>query len=221
MNDGGEIAISPLEIQGYETPKDIFMKNNAGMTIKTALKILGLKAPYTEEDLKKTYRSLIVMTHPDSVKEHDYEYDASDINSAYEYLLSHKPSAIETEIQKTKTAQKKTNWNAEINNNAYLEREIYHEVEDGDGNVLGRVVIAKGKYTWCKDEDFSLFLLSIYNCSKKVISNYDEIAGRDRSLDIRLQGEIAYLLAQQYVDTKMILSMAENMGTDDILSDWE
>ena len=58
-------------------------------------------------------------------------------------------------------------------------------------------------------------MLSIYNCSKKVISNYDEITGRDRSSDIRLQGEIAYLLAQQYVDTKMILSMAENMGTDD------
>ena len=38
--------------------------------------------------------------------------------------------------------------------------------------------------------------------------------GRDRSSDIALQGEIAYLLVQQYVDTKMILSMTENMGTD-------
>lgn len=37
------------------------------MTVKKALKILGLKAPYTEDDLKKTYRALIIMTHPDSV----------------------------------------------------------------------------------------------------------------------------------------------------------
>lgn len=184
------------------------------MTVKKALKILGLEAPYTEEDLKKTYRALIVMTHPDSVKEHDYEYDASDINTAYEYLLSHKPSASETESSKKKTSQKKANWDAEVNNNAYLEREIYHEVEDADGDVIGKAVVAKGKYTWCKDEDFSLFLLSIYNCSKKIISDNDELTGRDRSLDISLQGEIAYLLAQQYVDTKMILSMTENMGTD-------
>lgn len=183
------------------------------MTVDKALKILGLKAPYTEEDLKKTYRSLIVMTHPDSVKEHDYEYDASDINAAYEYLLSHNPSA-EIESSKSMFSRKKSGWNAEINNNAYLEREIYHNVEDFDGDIIGRAVVAKGKYTWCKDEDFSLFLLSIYNCSKKIIIDNDEKTNRDRSSDIVLQGEIAYLLAQQYVDTKMILSMTESMGTD-------
>lgn len=184
------------------------------MTEKKALKILGLQVPYTEEELKKTYRALIVLTHPDSVKEHDYEYDAGDINTAYEYLLRHKPSEADIDRSRHKTSQKRANWNAEINNNAYLEREIYHEVEDADGNVFGRAVIARGKYTWCKDEDFSLFLLSIYNCSKKIILNHDEITGRDRSSDIALQGEIAYLLAQQYVDTEMILSMAESMGTD-------
>lgn len=184
------------------------------MTVKKALKILGLNAPYTENDLKKTYRILIIKTHPDSVNEHDYEYDASDINAAYEYLLSHKPSAIDAETLTKKATRKKTNWDAEINNNAYLEREIYHEVEDADGDVIGRAVVAKGKYIWCKDEEFSHFLLSIYNCSKKIISNHDDETGRNRSSDIKLQGEIAYLLAQQYVDTEMVLSMTENMGVD-------
>ena len=41
------------------------------MTLNKALKILGLDDTYTEEELKKAYRTLIVMTHPDSVKEHE------------------------------------------------------------------------------------------------------------------------------------------------------
>lgn len=183
------------------------------MTNKKALKILGLKETYTEEELKKTYRSLMIMTHPDSANEYDYAYDASDINAAYEYLLKH--GEIVHKKNQERKKKDKSQWNAVINNNAFYERDIYHEVEDADGNILDKVIIATGKYMWSKDEDFSLFLLSIYNCSKKIITDSDERTGRDRSQDIFLQGEIAYLLAQQYVNTSIILALTEDIGVDD------
>lgn len=182
------------------------------MTTNKALAILGLNKSYTDEELKKTYRSLMILTHPDSVESHDYRYDASDINAAYEYLLKNK-SYIKCD--KSKPEKKSaTAWNAAINKNAYCEREIYHTVEDYEGNIIGKAVIATGKYTWCEDEDFSLFLLSIYNCSKKIIIDSDEQLRCNRSDNIPLQGEIAYLLAQQYVDTSMILSMMDSIGED-------
>ena len=183
------------------------------MTNKKALKILGLNEAYTEEELKKRYRSLMIITHPDSAKEYDYEYDASDINTAYEFLSKYGDSVHQKKQRKKK--EEKSQWNAAINTNAFCERDIYHEVEDADGNIFDRVVIATGKYIWCIDEDFSLFLLSLYNCSKRIITDSDEKTGKDRSQDISLQGEIAYLLAQQYVNTSLILSLTEDIGIDD------
>lgn len=182
------------------------------MTISKALTILGLDKTYTSEDLKKAYRALMILTHPDSGNNHCYAYEASDVNAAYEYLLKHK---VEGKQDKSKGDNKhKSVWDAPINNNAFTERDIYHEIEAQNGEIIGKAVIATGKYTWCKDEDFELFLLSIYNCSKKIVSENDEKTGRNRSGDIGLLGEISYLLAQQYVDTAMILSMLDNIGRD-------
>ena len=182
------------------------------MTTHKALDILGLKKPYTEDELKKTYRALMFLTHPDSGRDYEYKYEASDINAAYEYLIKNKVQNVK---EKPKARRKTTaNWNAPINPNAYCDREIYHNVEDSDGKIMGKAVIASGKYEWCQDEDFSLFLLSIYNSSKKIIIDSDEKKGQNRSEDIYLQGEVAYLLAQQFVDKSMILSMLEEIGND-------
>ena len=59
------------------------------MNRKKALKILGAETDTDIRDLKKRYRSLMRMTHPDSVKEHDYPYEVHEINEAYNYLLLH------------------------------------------------------------------------------------------------------------------------------------
>ena len=45
------------------------------MNRKRALKILGAGTDTDIRDLKKRYRELMRMTHPDSVKENDYPYE--------------------------------------------------------------------------------------------------------------------------------------------------
>lgn len=57
------------------------------MTKDKAFKILGLAGNSSLEDCKKRYRTLMLMTHPDMNEDHDYPYEASEINVAYEYLL--------------------------------------------------------------------------------------------------------------------------------------
>ena len=66
------------------------------MNTNEALKILGLKSDYTEEELKKTYRRLIVKYHPDKFEKANIEekkkaeLKAKQINEAREILSKSK-----------------------------------------------------------------------------------------------------------------------------------
>ena len=57
------------------------------MNRRDAVKIIGIGSDFTLGELKKKYRSLMLVAHPDSNADSDYEYEASEINAAYEYLL--------------------------------------------------------------------------------------------------------------------------------------
>lgn len=78
-----------------------------------------------------------------------------------------------------------------------MEREVLQYVEDYDGTVLGNYCVAKGKYLWKTEEDFPLFLLSLYRCSKELLDGMDEKLQRDEVLPQRqqIQAELTYLLA--------------------------
>ncbi len=95
----------------------------------------------------------------------------------------------------------KTVWKAEINPNAYTERNIYHYAEDSDGNVFGAFVIAAGKYIWNHNEDFPLFLKSMFDVSKRLLDGVEETKQHLVSDSIRLkfQAELTYLLSQQFI----------------------
>ncbi len=56
---------------------------------------------------------------------------------------------------------------------------------------------------WMPDEDFKLFLRSIYECSEELLNRIDEETGRvhDSEYKIIYQAELAYLLAQQFTAT--------------------
>ena len=60
---------------------------------------------------------------------------------------------------------------------------------------------------WTPDEDFKLFLRSIYECSEELFNSIDEESGKrpDAEHKIRYQAEFAYLLAQQFTATSEIL----------------
>ena len=78
-------------------------------------------------------------------------------------------------------------WDAPENDNAYCNRSIYHYVEDYDGRNIGSFKISHGRYIWTVEEDFKLFIRSIFECSEKLLG------------DIERQAELAYLIAQQFI----------------------
>lgn len=177
------------------------------VTVTEAYKILGLPPGSEWNQIKKEYRKLMMQTHPDtgSYSKSASRYTAQEINLAYEFLKKNPPVTAERKASGTgrnPSGEKKTMfWNAPVNPNACREREILHNAEDYDGTVLGNFCIARGKYFWTQEEDFSLFLLSIYRCSKEILDEADAALGRDTSVSVRqpFQAELAYLLAQQFI----------------------
>ena len=68
-------------------------ENYQTMTKELAMKILGLPANYTENDLRTNYRKKMMLNHPD----HNGDVRlAQEINLAYELLKSKYPSSSMT-----------------------------------------------------------------------------------------------------------------------------
>lgn len=90
-------------------------------------------------------------------------------------------------------------------------------MEDYDGTILGNFCIAKGKYLWKTEEDFSLFLLSIYKCGKLLLDEIDSSLCRSEPpiTRQRLQAELTYLLAQQFINgTSLLKELAKEETSD-------
>ena len=178
------------------------------MTEKEAYRILGLTPGAGIHDIKKRYRQLMHMAHPDAGAVRPV-HDARKLNAAYSVLkkgiadsrFSH-PGKENGRRQPDSEAKKHTDaWDAPVNSSAYREREILHYAEDQEGAVLGTFCIARGKYLWKVQEDFPLFLLSIYRCSAGILDEIDDAFSRSEVPDCRLsiQAELSYLLAQQFI----------------------
>lgn len=109
-------------------------------------------------------------------------------------------------------------WDAPINSNAYCNRNIYHYAENYDGEKIGYFKAARGKYIWTVEEDFKLFIKSIFDCSEELLNDADTRKQRMRNMNssadasvgtygysiagdkrLAVQAELAYLLAQQYI----------------------
>ena len=159
-----------------------------------ALNVLGLRETSDRRIIKKKYRALMHVVHPDAQAAggSSYEYSAHEINAAYEVLMNAEESP-ETIFKKKKSGEKKR-WNAPVNESAYAEREIYGYAEGADGTRQGLFTIARGKFIRIPDEDQKLFLLSIYNLSRSLLEDCGE------RMVMRYQAELAYLLLQQYTD---------------------
>ncbi len=174
------------------------------MTRKKALMILGASTDADIRELKRRYRNLMRMTHPDSVSEHDYPYEVHEINEAYNYLLSH---LFDEEHEDGANGAQKIRWDAPVNENAYTDRAIYQYVEDANGNIIGTITVDAGKFMWIEDEDFPLFLKSLYDTAKSVIAEDDSKKHISRSDDEDLLKDIAYLIAGQFFGSDASLSL--------------
>lgn len=183
------------------------------MTAQKAYQILGIIPGSGKDEIKKRYRKLMTQVHPDvsvSLQE-NYKYNAQEINSAYTVLMKEKgtDTANNSHTRKCRASREKKNvvWDAPVNVNAYAEREVLQYAEEYDGTVLGTYCVATGKYLWKTDEDFPLFLRSMYQCSKELLDGIDEKLHRDEVMPKRrqIQAELTYLLAQQFIDGSALL----------------
>ena len=195
------------------------------VTVQEAYRILGVLPGTEKKEIKKKYRKLMMQLHPDVVAslQKNYGYSAQEINSAYAILMKEELSDFENNSSERKhhAPKRKKNavWNAPVNMNAFVEREVLQYVEDNDGAVLGNYCVAKGKYLWKTEEDFPLFLLSLYQCSKELLDEIDEKLQREEMLPERqrIQAELTYLLAQQFIDGSAVL--AELVKKEEITSE--
>lgn len=180
------------------------------MNHKKTYQILGIRPDTSLEEIKKKYRALMILTHPDSGEESNYPYDASSINLAYEYITKH---GIMADRIKNHNFEEKTapviRWNAPVNPQAYAPRSIFHTVEEKHGISIGLATLDYGKYMWTKDEDFSLFLKSLYLCCKEILDQATEEHFLSKEKELFLLSELIYLMAQQYVDSALVLELSD------------
>ena len=196
------------------------------MTIPQAYRLLGLAPGASQEELKKRYRQLMHQVHPDAMPGSAAAFENSSGSSsemAPEKLRLLRPQEInlaygllKKEINhcKPQSASVKPSasaWNAPLNPQAYRSREILHYAEDSEGEILGSFCITKGKYLWQMEEDFPLFLLSLYRLSKELLDEAEASCSGSRTrrdlqkLRQQIQPELTYLLAQQFLDCSAIL----------------
>lgn len=147
------------------------------MTYLEACRILGVDETTDEIEIKKRYRQLMKEAHPDTQafigKEETGEgglrrtgYSAEEINAAYERLC-------QAEKKKKRTRNKKSTpvYHAPENQNAFCKRKILHTAEGAGGENIGDFVVAEGKYLWIQEEDFKMFLKSLYLCGKELLDD--------------------------------------------------
>ena len=194
------------------------------MTEKEAYRILGLVPGTGIHEIKKRYRQLILTAHPDTGSVRPV-HDAQKLNAAYSVLKKGIADSRFSHLgkgngrrQPDSEAKKHTDaWDAPVNSSAYREREILHYAEDQEGTVLGTFCIARGKYLWKVQEDFPLFLLSIYRCSARILDEMDDALSRSEAPACRLfiQAELSYLLARQFIDASEAIQELAQATTAD------
>lgn len=194
-----------------------------------ACEILAVPEKVTKTELKKRYRELMHNVHPDArvnnssdcVEACSYEYSAYEINEAYSVICNHMKENADITSDRNVSGNKyqytdymypedelkeeyrEYGWDAPVNENAYCNRSIYHYAETYDGDKIGYFRGACGKYLWTVEEDFGLFIKSIFECSEELLNNVDKrknnSSGIDNNRRFVVQKELAYLLAQQFI----------------------
>ena len=188
------------------------------MNKSQARKILGLDGSEDKREIKKKYRKLMHEHHPDNSDSDDSKL-AAKINTAYELIMKDYADSPNNQSSHNSQSPKRSNsrktsrpqhrpWSAKENKNAFCARPILHEVEDFEGNNLGTIEIARGKYIWTKDEEFSMFLKSLYETSKELLDNARPSLFFELPEIIKQKylADLTYLLTGQFIDSSLTLN---------------
>lgn len=193
------------------------------MTQEEACRVLGVLPGAKPDQIKKKYRQLMHRLHPDAGSSEGALHLVQQINVAYSLLKNRLPgnSFSETGEENVNAFHRRPDghgtWSAPVNEHAYRERKILCYAEGHEGEIIGTFTIASGRYFWTIEEDFPLFLRSIYNCGKEILDEIDTSFGQGSSSSrrSRIQADLTYLLAQQYIDASSLLGkLAARVTTD-------
>ncbi|WP_029324247.1 DnaJ domain-containing protein [Butyrivibrio sp. AE3004] len=159
------------------------------MTLKEAYKILGASRSDADREIKKKYKKLLFLYHPDSApgKERDFR-DDNKIRQVIEAYRKIRESEGENYIEKYEFS-----WDAFENNNAFSERNIYVQFRIYD-EALPISKMARGRFIWDPDmEEFALFSKSVLESCKEVMTYYQVVPDPERVKNI------FHLMMQEYV----------------------
>lgn len=187
-----------------------------GMDIDQAREILDVSEEDDASAVKKKYHQLMGRHHPDAVGSDSPEYisRAQKINEAYHLLRKENFGA-------GKRSSRRIKWTADVNEKAFCERNIYlyYSMENAQGLYYKA---ARGKYMWDpKEEDFSLFLVSIRCASAELLERAEESSAvlrpeeEIKELRFKAQVMLLYSLAQQFIHPVKVLRKIEGPGEAD------
>ncbi|WP_026526405.1 J domain-containing protein [Butyrivibrio sp. VCD2006] len=159
------------------------------MDINEAYRILGASRSDDEITIKKKYKRLLFVHHPDS-KSHRGE--TSDDGMAAKiieaYRLIRKGEGIEVEQAEA------YEWEAVVNEMAFSERAVYVQYKIYDDEDLPLSKVAQGKYVWDPDlEDFPFFTKSVVEAARDAVS--ENCTNFSQSVLM----EVFHLMMQEYV----------------------
>lgn len=179
------------------------------MTQEEARRILGIAPDCDLDSIKKHYRRLMHRLHPDShASDTTWIRHVQQINEAYS-LLKRKPDRSSSDHWQAGTASgpvpsQAPVWDAPVNPFACRERDIYCYAEAPDGSIIGTFRAARGRYFWQTEEDFPLFLRSIHQCARAMLDETGTCY-KTSPEHLRIHASLAYLLAQQFIDSTVLL----------------
>jgi len=173
----------------------------------------GRGLPYDARKINQAYNVLqrlhsksMIPREPELFKNRDPRQQAMNSDRAAQAAQSRRPGTESDSFGK---------WSAPCNPHAYMARDVYCRAEDVDGTPIGIFPIARGKYLWTLDEDFPLFMRSIYLCAGKLLNRADADGSSARPAGnggpgIRSRREqalisLTFLLAQQFIDAQAML----------------
>ncbi len=188
------------------------------MTREEACRILGVSPGAAPDQIKRKYRQLMHRLHPDVGPSEEDLHLAWQVNAAYALLKRTWPAgdASQAGPDAASGISRHSAWDAPVNSHAYRERDILCYAEDSEGEVIGTFTAARGRYFWTTEEDFPLFLRSIYLCGKELLDEVDASLGRASSFcRSRFHADLTYLLAQQYIDASSLLKELAARTTSD------
>ena len=189
------------------------------MTCEEACRILGVSPGAAPDQIKRKYRQLMHRLHPDVGPSEEDLHLAWQVNAAYALLKRTWPAgdASQAGPDAASGISRHSAWDAPVNSHAYRERNILCCAEDSEGEVIGTFTAARGRYFWTTEEDFPLFLRSIYLCGKELLDEVDASLERASSPSCRsrFHADLTYLLAQQYIDASSLLKELAARTTSD------